>query len=263
MICSQCNKEFSPLGRRQIGRRQKYCSPECLKDAQKEQLKKHQQTDKYKEAVKKYRQSDKSKEAVKKYQQTDKYKEAVKKYQQSDKGKEVVKKHQQTDKYKEALKRYQQSEKGKKEGLEARKKYRQSDKGKAANKKVYEKRHSKGLISEYARKYEKERRKTDPIFKLTADVRHRLIIFLKASKMRKTNSTFKMVGCTPEFLKEYLEKQFKPGMTWQNHGVHGWHIDHTIPLASAKTPEAIEKLMHYSNLQPLWAIENIKKGDKY
>ena len=71
-----------------------------------------------------------------------------------------------------------------------------------------------------------------------------------------------MVGCTPEFLKEYLEKKFKPGMTWQNHTRTGWHIDHKIPLSSAKTPEAVEKLMHYTNLQPLWSVENIRKSNK-
>ena len=71
-----------------------------------------------------------------------------------------------------------------------------------------------------------------------------------------------MVGCTPEFLKEYLEKQFKPGMTWQNYTRKGWHIDHRTPLDSAKTPEDIEKLMHYTNLQPMWWRENIIKSNK-
>ena len=113
------------------------------------------------------------------------------------------------------------------------KKYQKTPKGIAAAKKVYEKRQSKGLINEYAKKYDKERRKTDPIFKLTADVRHRLIGFLKVQNMRKTNRTFKMVGCTPEFLKEYLEKKFKPGMTWKNHTRSGWHIDHKSPLSLA------------------------------
>ena len=71
-----------------------------------------------------------------------------------------------------------------------------------------------------------------------------------------------MIGCTPEFLKEYLEKQFKSGMTWKNHSLKGWHIDHIIPLNSAKTPEVVEKLMHYTNLQPMWAEDNIKKSNK-
>ena len=80
--------------------------------------------------------------------------------------------------------------------------------------------------------------------------------------MRKNNKTFKMVGCTPKFLKEYLEKKFKQGMTWKNHTVHGWHVDHIIPLSKAKTSEDVEKLMHYTNLQPLWAKDNIIKKDK-
>ena len=63
-------------------------------------------------------------------------------------------------------------------------------------------------------------------------------------------------------LQEYLEKQFKSGMTWKNHSLKGWHIDHIIPLNSAKTPEVVEKLMHYTNLQPMWATYNLKKGNK-
>ena len=154
---------------------------------------------------------------------------------------EYQKKYQESDKSKEKSKKYQQSEIGKK----THKKYRQSVKHK-----------------EYVSKYIKEKRKSDPIFKLTGSVRTRLNNFLSSSNIRKTNSTFKMVGCTPEFLKEYLEKQFKPGMTWQNYTRKGWHIDHRTPLDSAKTPKDIEKLMHYTNLQPMWAIENISKSNK-
>jgi hypothetical protein len=51
-------------------------------------------------------------------------------------------------------------------------------------------------------------------------------------------------------------------MTWDNYGVGGWEIDHIIPLASAKTEEEVYKLCHYTNLQPLWANENFKKGKK-
>ena len=277
MICSQCNKEFI-----QSHGRQKYCSKECSKKEHqsrnylyrlkflksekgkiyRERQDKHRVSEKGKEtskkSAKKYYQSEKGKEALKKYQQSDKYKEILKKYQQSGKAKEYAKKYYQSEKGKEILEKYQQSGKAK----ENFKKYRKSLKGLAAEKKVYEKRKSKGLISKYYSKYEKERRKSDPIFKLTGDVRHRLIMFLKESKMRKTNSTFKMVGCTPEFLKEYLEKKFKPGMTWKNHTTRGWHIDHKIPLSLAKTSEDIVTLNHYTNLRPMWATENLKKGNK-
>jgi hypothetical protein len=52
-------------------------------------------------------------------------------------------------------------------------------------------------------------------------------------------------------------------MTWENHGVHGWHIDHIIPLSSAKDDiELLKKLCHYTNLQPLWAEENRIKSNK-
>ena len=86
--------------------------------------------------------------------------------------------------------------------------------------------------------------------------------------MKKEKKTFAMVGCTPKFLKGYLEKQLHrhpdthQPMNWHNHTVHGWHIDHRIPLDKAKTPEDVEKLMHHTNLAPMWAEYNIKKGNK-
>jgi len=51
-------------------------------------------------------------------------------------------------------------------------------------------------------------------------------------------------------------------MSWENYGRNGWHVDHIIPLSSAKTEEEIYKLCHYTNLQPLWEVDNIKKGNK-
>ena len=59
-----------------------------------------------------------------------------------------------------------------------------------------------------------------------------------------------------------VEEQFVDGMSWDNYGIYGWHIDHIIPLSSAKTEEEIFKLCHYTNLQPLWAVDNLKKSNK-
>ena len=93
-------------------------------------------------------------------------------------------------------------------------------------------------------------------------VRSRVNKIIKINDISKKNKTFDIVGCTPEFLKEHLENQFVNGMSWENYGYHGWHIDHKIPLSSAKTEEEIYKLYHYTNLQPLWAEDNLKKSNK-
>jgi hypothetical protein len=97
---------------------------------------------------------------------------------------------------------------------------------------------------------------------MTNNVRKRLKSYLTIKNISKKNRTFDIIGCTPDFLKEHLERQFKEGMTWDNYGYYGWHIDHVIPLSSGKTEEEIYKLCHYTNLQPLWAEENLKKSNK-
>jgi hypothetical protein len=51
-------------------------------------------------------------------------------------------------------------------------------------------------------------------------------------------------------------------MSWDNHGKNGWHIDHKFPLAKASSESEIYKLNHYTNLQPLWEEENLRKSDK-
>ena len=71
-----------------------------------------------------------------------------------------------------------------------------------------------------------------------------------------------IVGLSSEELKIYIESKFLEGMTWENYGLHGWHIDHIIPLSSVKTEDEIIKLCHYTNLQPLWAKDNLSKHNK-
>ena len=108
--------------------------------------------------------------------------------------------------------------------------------------------------------YWTNRKKNDPEFKLLTNMRARLCGYLKKLNISKKNKTFDIVGCTPELLKEHLEKQFIDGMNWDNQGK--WHIDHIIPLSSAKTEDELYKLCHYMNLQPLWAEDNLKKSNK-
>jgi hypothetical protein len=110
--------------------------------------------------------------------------------------------------------------------------------------------------------YKKNKYNNNFLYKLTENVRCRIKTFLKIKNLTKKNKTFDVVGCSPQFLKEYLENKFIDGMTWENYGFYSWHIDHIIPLSSAKTEEEIYKLCHYSNLQPLWDKENLSKGSK-
>lgn len=239
MICPICNKEFVPY---RNNCKQRFCSKECSAVGRREYHKKYRQSDTWKKIKKKYRQSDKGKEANIRgqlnYLSTGKGKEARKKYLKNNK-----------EKIKEVRKEYYQN--NKEEINKVKKKYQQSDHGK-----------------EVLKKYARERKKSDPIFKLKVNVRIRLNHFLKSKNMKKTNTTFKLVGCTPEFLKEYLEKKFYPHpknkepMTWKNNTIRGWHVDHIKPLDKARTPEDVEKLMHYTNLQPMWMEENIRKSNK-
>jgi hypothetical protein len=91
-------------------------------------------------------------------------------------------------------------------------------------------------------------------------MRSRTRIFFKLKNIKKKTDTFKIIGCSPLQLKEYLEQKFTKGMNWENQGK--WHIDHIIPLSSAKTEDEVYILCHYTNLQPLWAEDNLKKSNK-
>lgn len=122
---------------------------------------------------------------------------------------------------------------------------------------------NKQQIRDWCRGYERNRRKTDPMYKLTKNLRTRLQNSLKCKKWKKNSKFKEYIGCTLEELKYHIESKFKEGMTWDNWKFNGWHIDHIIPLSSAKTEEEMIKLCHYTNLQPLWSEDNIKKSNKY
>jgi hypothetical protein len=113
---------------------------------------------------------------------------------------------------------------------------------------------------EHINKYNYERNQNDMIVNLIRRCRSRLFQFLKTKNMSKKNKTFEIIGCFPKELKEHLEKQFSNGMTWENR--NEWHIDHIIPLSSANSEEEVYKLCHYTNLQPLWKEDNLKKSNK-
>lgn len=113
------------------------------------------------------------------------------------------------------------------------------------------------------RAYYTKRRRTDPLFKLVSILRVRFRHALHAARIVKHTHVLDIVGCTPLELKEYLARQFSPGMSWDNLGA--WQVDHIRPCASfdLTDPEQQRACFHYSNLQPLWAKDNRAKWHKY
>ena len=125
-----------------------------------------------------------------------------------------------------------------------------------------------GFVTDKNRKKRKlrrhnERYKTDIHYRLKVNLRNRLRHAVKNNQ--KIGSAVKDLGCTVDKLKSYLESQFTPGMAWSNYGRKGWHIDHIKPLSKFDLTnlEQFKQACHYSNLQPLWAEDNMSKGDKY
>jgi hypothetical protein len=110
--------------------------------------------------------------------------------------------------------------------------------------------------------YQISRCKVDPLFKLTKNLRSRLYHALIKQKANKNNKTLELTCCTISFLKVYLEAKFTEGMSWENYGK--WHIDHILPCCSfdLKNAEEQKVCFHYTNLQPLWAKDNLSKGGK-
>lgn len=81
---------------------------------------------------------------------------------------------------------------------------------------------------------------------------------------QKMGKTLDLIGCSIPELETHIEKQFKPGMSWNNWRYKGWHIDHIIPISlfDLSNKEELLKACHFTNLQPMWSEENHKKGNR-
>lgn len=107
----------------------------------------------------------------------------------------------------------------------------------------------------------KDRRATDPVFKLRHNIRSRIGAALRGKC--KSGSAIALLGCTVEEAKRHIEAQFLHGMSWKNWGE--WHVDHIKPLASFDLGDLdqLARACHFTNLQPLWALDNLTKGARY
>jgi predicted nucleic acid-binding Zn ribbon protein len=108
--------------------------------------------------------------------------------------------------------------------------------------------------------YVRTRYRNDIQFKIADNLRSRLSKYVKSDKVSAVTD----LGCSIGELICHIESQFEDGMTWENHGINGWHIDHIVPLCSfdLTDEEQLKKAIHYTNLRPLWGTENRKKGGR-
>lgn len=113
---------------------------------------------------------------------------------------------------------------------------------------------------EYTNAYCRNKRATDPNYKITTALRSRLSTLMKKCYAKKSNSTMELLGCSVSEFRALIESKFLPGMSWDNYG--RWHLDHITPCAffDLRLKSAQEKCFHFSNFQPLWAIDNLRKN---
>jgi hypothetical protein len=196
----------------------------------------------------------------------EKRKEYIKEYRKKNKvkikedTKDYYKKYslENKEKIKEKNKIYR--EKNKEHIKEHNKEYREKNKEKISeNSKNYYK-NNKEVINKKIVKNNNSRKKIDALYKLRCSISSLISTSIKKQGYTKKSRTHQIIGCSYEEFKKHLERQFTIGMTWENYGK--WHLDHIYPVSLAKDEDDLMKLNHYTNFQPLWALENIKKRNK-
>jgi len=113
--------------------------------------------------------------------------------------------------------------------------------------------------------YKRLKRKNDLNYKILCNSRVRIYHAIKSQNTKKFHKTMDLISCSISALKKYIESKFDKGMSWDNYGVNGWHIDHIKPCAlfDLTKEDNQKKCFHYSNLQPLWETDNFKKNSFY
>ena len=129
--------------------------------------------------------------------------------------------------------------------LENCKKYRESARGKIVN-------------AQTKSEYTKKKRIQDPVYALKRRIYCCISAVFSRRGFTKRSRTHEILGCDWSYFKSHIEKQFQKGMSWDNRSQ--WHLDHIQPLASALTEAEVVSLNHFTNLRPMWAVENLVKG---
>lgn len=223
--CKICQKKYEGENRDKILEYQRIWRKE-----NKDKIKKYSEENRYKlnEYSKNY--AEVNKESRKIYYQKNKesIKERTIKYQEENKDAISERKKEYYKKNRERIKKYQQD--------------------------------NRERINEYNQKWKKEKMNSDPLYKLSSMISTLISRSIKNQGYKKESRTFEILGCSFEEFKIYIESKFQEGMCWSNHG--DWHFDHIIPISLAQSEEDVYRLNHYSNFQPLWAFDNISKGNR-
>lgn len=181
--------------------------------------------------------------------------------------KEYKKEHYQQNKDQIAEQGKKYYEDNKEEILKRNKKYRTNNKDKVSQQRKEYRTKNQHSLNEYFREY----RLTNPNHRLAQNLRNNLNKKLTQINVSKDSSTIQLLGCTINEFRSYLEKLWLPNMSWDNYGVYKnqgtrtWHIDHIKPcsLFDLTDIKQQKECFHYSNMQPMWADENIAKSNKY
>ncbi len=155
-------------------------------------------------------------------------------------------------------KEYQEKNKEKK--IQYDRQYRLKNKSRETSRVMNWRAKNKEKSKKYFREYRKRKYNTNINFKISQNIISRISHSLKGNN--KSLSTMMLIGCEIDYLMYYIQEKFTHGMSWDNYGK--WHIDHKLPCASFDLSKSEEqsKCFNYTNLQPLWAIDNIKKSNR-
>jgi hypothetical protein len=247
-VCKECNKIYRQK------RFKKYYQINKEKLLQYDKIYRKNNKEKIKKIEKEYRKSEEFKQKRKirnmQYYQINKEKilSRVKEYNQSHKEEKKIYDSINYQNNKEEKKRVSRLnyENNKEKYQSIIRKYRESNKEK---------------ISLRKKEIRKQKLKEDPFYIAVRKIRGLVETAFKRIKQKKPSNTEEILGCSFEEAKRHIESLFTEGMSWENHGRKGWHIDHIKPICSF-TLENLHLANHYKNLQPLWAKDNFIKGKK-
>ena len=187
-----------------------------------------------------------------------------KKYREANREKVAQKKKGYYEKHKEEInqKCREYYEENKEELRQKGKEYRENNLEKIKEYQTEYREENKEEINKKKMDYKRKRLAEDPLFKLIDGLRSRILLAIKSQAGEKAAKSMELLGCSVQHVRDHLESQFTEGMTWENRGE--WHIDHIRPCASfdLTDPEEQKKCFHWTNLQPLWAKDNIIKSDR-